>query len=154
MNTTELSDHPRAIVTWLYAEFMNGGDPAVAGLLVAPSFSGPAGEGPEGFAAALLPLRRAFPDLHFTIHDLVVEGSLAAVRWSWEGTHTGSFSGISPTGRRVSNHGIAIYRVERGRITEAWSQMDRLGVLQQIGALTASFTAAPQSPATHEASSR
>ena len=45
------------------------------------------------------------------------------------------FAGTAPTGRQVSNEGIGIYRVEDGKIVESWSQVDRLGVLQQIGAV-------------------
>jgi steroid delta-isomerase-like uncharacterized protein len=134
MNTSELEPHqmPKAIVDWLYAEFMNKGDPAIADELVSPDCTGPAGKGPDGFKASVMPLRHAFPDLHFKIHDTVVEGSRVAVRWTWQGTHRGPFAGIAPTGRLVSNEGIAIYRVEDGKIVDAWAQMDRLGVLQQL----------------------
>jgi steroid delta-isomerase-like uncharacterized protein len=135
MNTAELEPHqmPKAIINWLYAEFMNEGNPAIADELVSSSFTGPAGKGPEAFKSLVLPLRQAFPDLHFTIRDMVVEGSRVVVRWTWQGTHRGLFAGIAPTGRLVSNEGIAIYRVEDGKIAEAWSQMDRLGVVQQLG---------------------
>ena len=137
MNTAELEPHqlPKAIVNSLYAEFLNAGNPDSADQLISPDFTGPAGKGPEGFRASVLPLRQGFPDLHFTIQDIVVEDSRAVVRWIWKGTHSGPFAGIAPTGRQVSNEGIAIYRIEDGKIAEAWSQMDRLGVLQQIGAL-------------------
>lgn len=135
MNITEQEPHQisKAIVKRLYAEFLNGGDASAADQLVSPDFSGPAGEGPEGFKSTVLPLRRAFPDLQFTIQDMVTEGSRVVVRWTWQGTHRGPFAGTAPTGRLVSNDGIAIYRIEGGKIAEAWSQMDRLGVLQQIG---------------------
>jgi steroid delta-isomerase-like uncharacterized protein len=137
MNTAELEPHQmrKAIVNCLYTEFLNEGNLDIADQLVSPNFTGPAGMGPEGFRALVLPLRQGFPDLHFTIQDMVVEGSRAAVRWIWQGTHRGPFAGIAPTGRPVSNEGIAIYRIEDGKIAEAWSQVDRLGVLQQIGAL-------------------
>src|SRR5690242_5508337 len=134
MNTAELEPHqmPKAIINWLYAEFMNEGNPAVADELVWSSFTGPAGQGPEAFKSSVLSLRQAFSDLRFTIQDMVVEGSRVAVRWTWRGTHQGAFAGIAPTGRLASNEGIAIYRVEDGKIAEAWAQMDRLGVLQQL----------------------
>ena len=137
MNTAELEPHqmPKAIVNCLYTEFLNEGNLDIADQLISPDFTGPAGMGPEGFRALVLPLRQGFPDLHFTIQDMVVEGSRAAVRWTSQGTHRGPFAGIAPTGRPVSNEGIAIYRIEDGKIAEAWSQVDRLGVLQQIGAL-------------------
>jgi steroid delta-isomerase-like uncharacterized protein len=137
MNITELEPHqmPKAIVNWLYAEFHNEGNLNVADQLISPDFTGPAGKGPEGFKALILPIRQGFPDLHFTIEDTVVEGSRVAVRWTWKGTHRGPFAGIAPTGRQVSNEGITIYQIEDGKIVESWSQVDRLGVAQQIGAL-------------------
>ena len=137
MNTTELEidRRPKAIVHCLFAECLNEGDLSVADQLVSPDFTGPAGKGPEGFKAMISPLRQGFPDLHFTIQDMVAEGSRVVVRWTSHGTHRGMFAGTAPTGRQVSNEGIGIYRVEDGKIVESWSQVDRLGVLQQIGAL-------------------
>jgi steroid delta-isomerase-like uncharacterized protein len=145
MNTAELHPHqmPKAIVNCLYSEFLNEGNPAIADQLISPDFSGPAGNGPEGFKALVLPLRQGFPDLHFKIEDVVVEGSRVAVRWTWTGTHRGLFAGVAPTGRQVSNEGISIYLIEDGRIATTWSQVDRLGVLQQIGALPPSSRGGP-----------
>jgi steroid delta-isomerase-like uncharacterized protein len=137
MSTTELEPHQmsKAIVNWLFAECLNEGDLSVADQLVSPDFTGPAGKGPEGFKAMISPLRQGFPDLRFIIQDLVAEGSRVVVRWTSQGTHRGMFAGTAPTGRQVSNEGIGIYRVEDGKIVESWSQVDRLGVLQQIGAV-------------------
>jgi steroid delta-isomerase-like uncharacterized protein len=138
MNTTKLEPRPmpKAIVNWLFAECLNEGDWSVADQLVSPEFTGPAGKGPEGFKAMISPLRQGFPDLRFFIQDMVAEGSRVVVRWTSQGTHRGMFAGTAPTGRQVSNEGIAIYRVENGKIVESWSQVDRLGVLQQIGAVS------------------
>jgi hypothetical protein len=36
----------------------------------------------------------AFPDVHFTIDDMVVEGDKAAMRYTMTGTHKGEFMGI------------------------------------------------------------
>ncbi|EEF62039.1 ester cyclase [Pedosphaera parvula] len=137
MNSGELAPNqmPKEVVNLLYAEFLNEGNQAIADQLISSDFAGPAGKGPESYKASVLPLRQAFPDLHFKIQDMVVEGSRVVVRWTWKATHRGPFAGVPPTGRQVSNEGIAIYRVEDGKIAESWAQMDRLGVLQQIGAL-------------------
>ncbi len=126
---------PNAIVNSLFGELLNAGNLEIADHLVSPDFAGPGGKGPEGFKAAISPLLRGFPDLHFTVHDIVTEGSRVMVRWTSMGTHGGPFAGVAPTGRRVSNEGISIYRIENGKIAASWSQIDRLGVLQQIGAM-------------------
>jgi steroid delta-isomerase-like uncharacterized protein len=137
MNTTELVPHqmPKVIVNCLLTRCLTEGDLSVADQLVSPDFTGPGGKGPEGFKAMILPLRQGFPDLRFMIQEMVAEGSRVVVRWTSQGTHRGMFASTAATGRQVSNEGIGIYRVEDGKIVESWSQVDRLGVLQQIGAV-------------------
>jgi hypothetical protein len=43
-------------------------------------------------------LRTAFPDLHFTIEELVAEGNIVAGRLTMSGTRDGPLMGMSPTG--------------------------------------------------------
>jgi len=137
MNTTQISSSqsPKAVALALFNEFLNEGKSEVVDQLISPDYTGPTGQGVEGFMALTAPLRQGFPDLHFKILDAIEEGSKAVVHWTSLGTHNGVFAGVAPTGRQVYNEGIAIYRVENGRVVEAWSQVDRFGVLQQIGAL-------------------
>jgi steroid delta-isomerase-like uncharacterized protein len=78
--------------------------------------------------------RRAFPDLHFTIEDLVAEGDKVVARWTMQGTHQGEYVGIAPTGKRVTVGGINIYRVADGKIAEIWVTSDDLDMLQQLNA--------------------
>ena len=59
------------------------------------------------------------------------------VRAAQQGTHQGVFQGINPTGKQVNVTAIAIFRVVNGRIAEEWLSSDRLGLLQQIGAIPA-----------------
>ena len=137
MNTTQISSSqsPKAVALALFNEFLNERKSEVVDRLVSPDYTGPAGHGAEGFKALTTQLRQGFPDLHFKILDVIEEGSRVAVRWTSLGTHNGVFAGVAPTGRQVYNEGVAIYRVENGRVVEAWSHVDRLGVLQQIGVL-------------------
>jgi predicted ester cyclase len=78
-------------------------------------------------------LRGAFPDLHYTVEDVVADGDRVAVRWHWTGTHQGAFRGIAATQRAVTNNGLAIFRLRDGRIVAATLETDRLGFLQAIG---------------------
>lgn len=97
---------------------------------------GPTGErGPDGFVANIRDLRAGFPDIHFTIDDLVAEADRVVVRWSWRATHDGPFRGLAPTHKPVTNSGIAIYQLASGQILHNWLETDRLGALQQLGAL-------------------
>lgn len=75
----------------------------------------------------------AFSDQKYTIIDQVAEGDRVTTRTTWEATHSGEFEGLPPTGKRVLISGIAISRVKDGQIFERWLEMDRLGMLQQLG---------------------
>src|SRR6266511_3643039 len=46
-------------------------------------------------------LRAAFPDVHLTIEDLLVEGDRVALRLTIRGTHQGVFQGIAPSGKQI-----------------------------------------------------
>lgn len=77
-----------------------------------------------------------FPDTRHTLHDLIAEGDRVVVRLSAEATHTGEAFGQPPTGLRVRNDSIAIYRLAEGKIVERWARENR-GVLDQIRAARA-----------------
>ena len=106
--------------------------------LVSDDYVGPNGDrGPSAFRTTVTGLRAGFPDVRFTIEDVIAEGDRVVVRWKWEATHEGPFRGIPPTHKRVINTGMAIFQFEDGRIIRNWLETDRLGVFQQIGAVPA-----------------
>ncbi|GAB2861615.1 hypothetical protein GCM10027074_31030 [Streptomyces deserti] len=79
--------------------------------------------------------RRGF-DLSFRVEDQIAQGDRVCTRWSWDATHKGEFLGIAPTGRKVTGTGMTIFRFGTdGKIAEGWWQYDRLGLMQQLGAL-------------------
>ncbi len=94
-----------------------------------------AAKGPDPFKAFYSNVRRALPDLHVTIEDMLAEGDKVAARLFVKGTHTGDGLGATPTGRRVSFTAMTIARIAGGRIAEAWNSIDQLALLTQIGAL-------------------
>ena len=77
----------------------------------------------------------AFPDVHFTVHELLAEGDKVVARWSYVATNTGPFLGRPATGRRVTDQGIDIFRIEGGKIVEMWVAQDSLGLLHQLGVI-------------------
>jgi predicted ester cyclase len=77
----------------------------------------------------------AFPDLHFTIDDIVAEGDKVVVRYTWTGTHKGGFMGIPPTNKKVTMWEIQMAKVVGGKIVEVWSRSDNLGIMQQLGVI-------------------
>jgi predicted ester cyclase len=94
-------------------------------------------EGAEGVRQQFEAFRAAFPDFHAVIHDQIAEGDKVVTRKVFHGTHRGELMGIGPTGRQVQIEVIDIVRLEGGQIVEHWNVVDRLGLLQQLGALDA-----------------
>ena len=78
-------------------------------------------------------LRAVFPDIHFDLHDLLVDGDKVVARWTCSGTQRGEFGGIAPTGKHVAFTGINIYRLRDGKMIERWAEEDGLSLLQQLG---------------------
>ena len=74
-----------------------------------------------------------FPDLHFTIDDMLAEGDKVAVRLTATGTNKGAFRGIPPTNKKVTVSMIQIDRIVGGKFVEGWSRYDTLGLMQQLG---------------------
>ena len=80
---------------------------------------------------------QSFPDLHYTVEDLVAEGDKVAARLTLSGTQQGAFMGIPPTGKHATISDIEIFRMTGGKAAECWVQVDFLGLLQQLGAIPA-----------------
>ena len=100
------------------------------------TYHGASGEeihGLKGFKQSMSEFYSAFPDSHFTIDDMIVEGDKVAVRWAMTCTHKGEFSGIPPTNKKVTMWGIYIDRVAGGKFVETWEGFDTLGMMQQLG---------------------
>lgn len=77
----------------------------------------------------------AFPDMHFTIEDVITVEDRVVTRWTMRATHRGEYLGVAATGRHVIETGISIYRIVDGKVVEGWVNADDLGVMQQLGAL-------------------
>jgi steroid delta-isomerase-like uncharacterized protein len=82
--------------------------------------------------------RAAFPDGRFTVEDHFEAGNKIAIRYRFEGTHSGPFQGMPPSGKRVTYSAILIYRIENGKIAEQWTELDLLGMLRQLGVVPTS----------------
>jgi steroid delta-isomerase-like uncharacterized protein len=91
--------------------------------------------GPAGLKPIVAAFRQAFPDLHFTVEDVIVEGDRVAARVRMEGTHTGPLFGIAPTGRHVSVEQVNVELFRAGRIAEHWRVTDELGLMRQLGVI-------------------
>ena len=65
----------------------------------------------------------AFPDISFSVEDLIAEGDKVVSRYTARGTHQGETEEFGPpTGRQFEQEGITVHRIEDGKIVEEWSQ--------------------------------
>jgi len=79
--------------------------------------------------------RSAFPNIVVAIEDVIAEGDRVVARCRVSAKHTGDALGLAPTNADVSFTGIAIARIENGRIAEAWNNFDFMKMNQQLGIL-------------------
>ena len=91
--------------------------------------------GPQAFKEFVTQFRAAFPDVQFTLEDLIAQGDKVAVRYTWRGTHQGAFEGIPPTGKQVTGSSLAIGRLAGGKTEELWDHGDDVNFLQQLGVM-------------------
>jgi steroid delta-isomerase-like uncharacterized protein len=122
-----------------FEEMWNLSDLDIVEELITADMQGhaPTGEfvGYEGERQTILGTLEAFPDLQITIDSMIAEGDRVSLRTSYQGTHTGTLMGQIPaTGQSISMTGNIIFRFEDGKVAEAWSFADMLGLMQQIGA--------------------
>ena len=92
--------------------------------------------GPEEQTQRVAMYRCAFPDLHFTIEDMVAEGEKVVGRLTARATaHKGELFGIPATDKQIMLTMTETYRLAEGKIDEQWVNMDALGMMEQLGAL-------------------
>ena len=116
---------------------LNAIDEIISADYVHHDASSPAAAGIDGYKQFVKYYMNAFPDAHFTIDDAFTSGDSEVTRWIVTGTHQGELAGIPPTGRRFSVTGISIARIANGKIIESWNNWDALGLMQQLGVVSA-----------------
>ena len=136
--TTESNKH---IMERFTREFLTTCDTALAEEFISPDivmhFAEQQQHGRDAYVAIVAANRDAFPDLLWTVEDMVADGDTVAVRYTMTGTHRGRFAGVPATGRAVVAQSMAFYLLADGKIVEERAQLDMLSVLQQLGAVPA-----------------
>ena len=91
--------------------------------------------GPAGYLGIVGMMRSGFPDIQWTVEELISEGDKVAARFTMRGTHRGTFMGVPPTEKPITVQAINIYHLKNGQIVREYGAPDLLGLLAQIGAL-------------------
>lgn len=128
----------RGTISRIYEEAFNTGQLDQVDTLIAAEYIdhnpiGPGGEsGIEGFKQTVKALRFAFPDLYFTVEEIIVNGDTVVARTTMQGTHKNSFMGVDPTEKQVTVSGFDIFRITDGLVAERWGTLDGLTLMQQL----------------------
>ena len=136
-----MSEQNKTNVRRLFEEVWNKGHVPVADELFTPTYthhdssSPDLGRGPESEKKRVTLYRNAFPDIRFTVEDIIAEGETVVARWSCRGTHKGDLNGIAPTGKQFNITGVSITRFTNGKMSEGFVNWDALGLMQQLGAV-------------------
>jgi len=124
-----MSTEENAAIARRWIDVWDKGDEAALDELYAPEFVYHmrfAGQQPglAGEKQVVRMLHSAFPDLRIVIDDLIVDEHNAVIRWTMPCTHRGAFRGIQPNGRTVRFTGMDILRIENGKITSRWDEVN------------------------------
>ena len=119
-------------------EIWHKGNMEVVDELYAPNYilRNPEGDditGIDGFKQLATNQLNAFPDLHFTIDNMIGEGDYVAVQYTASGTFTGKAGEMEPTGKIFEQTQAIIYRFEGGKQAEVWAYRNLLSMYQQLG---------------------
>jgi steroid delta-isomerase-like uncharacterized protein len=129
----------REIVRRVWEEIVNKGKLDIVDELFHPTYIEhiPGGiaktKGPERVKRAVTWMKKVFPDLHYTIEDLIAEAEKVVSRVTGTGTHKGEFMGVPATHKKVEMTAVVISRIKDGKIIEDWSYQNTLDMLKQIG---------------------
>jgi steroid delta-isomerase-like uncharacterized protein len=134
----------KAVVGRYFSEIMSQGDLAVIDELMArefafhiPTLPDPM-RGPEGMKQFVTGLRHAFPDAKLIPDYMIADEHRVAVRYQMTGTHDGDFLGVPASHNFVKDAGTDLFHLSGGKIVAVHVAEDALGLVQQMGALSAS----------------
>ena len=122
----------------IFDEVWNKRNLDIADELIADEFvthdpRGTTQKGPQGYKEFVREYTTAFPDLHFTIDDMVADESTVATRWTVTGTHRAPLYGIPATGRNVTMSGVVYSKFKNGKFVVSYSFWDSLSLMKQLG---------------------
>lgn len=136
-----MNDPKRTVIARYFDELFNQGKVELVDELLHPEYvnhspgSPDLPRGRDGVKLVVAALRSAFPDLRYTVEDLVVGDDAVAVRVTMTGTHRGDLFGIPPTGRTVHAATMQIERFREGRIVAHHRITDDLTMMRQLGVI-------------------
>ena len=112
-----------------YLEILSGGELAGLSEVVSSDFAdrtpgAPQSKGPQSIQETQRKARELFRDIRYTLEDLVGEGDRVVARYIVRAHRSG---------KPVEVTGMTLFRVEGGKIREAWIVNDQIELFRQLG---------------------
>ena len=119
----------KVIVSRIWQEIFNEGKLDLVDELYDKGYiyHGPGGQelkGLDGLKRYKKELRRFFPDLRFSLGNMIAEGEKVALHWTMRGTY-------APRKKQMTISGMIISRIVDGKCLEDWEIFDRLSIAEQ-----------------------
>jgi steroid delta-isomerase-like uncharacterized protein len=141
------TEEGKAIVTRFYDELWNNRNLSVADEIFAADCvthqlrsgeeAASVPRGPEAIKHHVGEWLAGFPDVRFSVEQMIAEADHVLTHSVMRGTHIGTWLGIAPTGKQVSIRMFVVHRIMNGKIAEDWVLVESLGFLQQLGLIPA-----------------
>lgn len=138
--TREDGNHGDAIAKIYFDEVWNKGRVELLDSLLTPDYinhtpSAPTSPGPAGLKPIVLAIRKAFPDLHFRIEEVITADGYVTIRTVMTGTQKDSLFEMPPTNKYIEVNQINIEKLRDGRIAEHWRVTDELKMMKHLGVI-------------------
>jgi predicted ester cyclase len=139
-----MSDENKAdVIRRFYAEVMGKGNVDVLDELMVKDFvdhgdtlfGSP--QGRDTLKQGITGMHTIFSNFDVLLEDIIVSGDMVGVRGTMRCQHTnGTWLGAEGSGNNLEWKGLAMFRLEDGKIAERWFNSDGLSVVQQLGVVT------------------
>ena len=123
----------KATLKRLYEEVWNKGNLSLMPEMVSPDYHYGEYRGLDGYRQVVTMQRNAFPDVRFTIDQVIGEGDWLAYHLTTKGTLKGKLLNIEPTGKEATWKRAFFSQFKEGKLAAAVAVADNLTFYQQIG---------------------
>ena len=78
-------------------------------------------------------MHNLFEDFNVFLEDMIADGDIVGVRGTMRCKNIGAWLGTQASGNNLEWKGLAIFRIEDGKIKERWFNSDSMNVVVQMG---------------------